>query len=112
MMLASLIVAVGLTACRPPASVPEVSPPVSPAVPPAAPGATQPVPAVITFYDRDTGTTTATPVAMVPESIAWATVGGVRIAVVRIESSAAGGRREIFRYAGDGALLDTTVAGP
>lgn len=114
-----MILVMLLAACRPPASAPEVAagaPPVSTVAPEVAP-AVAPVPAgahpgTITFVDRDTGETSVSPVTTVPESIAWATVGAQRVAVVRIESSAAGGHREIFRYGADGTLLDTTVAGP
>lgn len=118
-----ILVAV-LVGCRPPASGPVVGAPVEPVVvaPVAAPapsGPSEVVPAAapahpgtVAFLDRDTGVHTVTPVAELPESIAWAMVGDVKVPVVRVESTAAGGRREIFRYGADGALLDTTVAGP
>lgn len=80
------------------------------------PAATQPAavpaaehPGEIVFVDLDAKTETRRPAADVPETIAWATVDGRRVAVVRVESSAAGGAREIRRYGADGAPIDTTV---
>lgn len=105
-----------LLACRSPALPPPEPPPGEPmriepaAVPSTATEATRTAhPGTITFYDRDTGVTRVDDVAKVPESIAWWEGDGRRVAVTRIETSQAGGAREIFRFGADGALLDVTT---
>lgn len=101
-------------ACRPvgPPPVEVTAAPVVASAPVAsAPVASPPVtghPGTITFHDRDTGVTHVDDVATIPASIAWWEGGGRRVAVTRIETSQAAGRREIFRYGADGALLDVT----
>ncbi|MEL6349928.1 MAG: hypothetical protein AAFV53_42895 [Myxococcota bacterium] len=69
-------------------------------------------PGEITFIDHGTGETKIRDAAEVPETIAWATVGGERVAVVRVESRVMGDRREIQRYTADGTMVDSTVSTP
>ncbi len=98
-----------LLACPARSADPPASPPPDPPPAASAPGEH---PGTITFVDLDAGTSEARPASEVPEGIAWVTREGVRIPVVRIESTAVGGRREIHRYGPDGALLDSTVQAP
>lgn len=108
------VVLASLLACHPPTPVAPAAAPTAGAIalpaPPEAPPSSHP--GTIVFVDLDTGEERTLPVAEVPESIAWATVDGRLVAVVRVESRVRGGSREIARYAGDGLLVDTTVGGP
>ena len=111
------LLVVGALGCHPPASVPPAAaPPVTPDAPPtpapSEPGTAATHPGTVVFVDLDTGEESPLPVAEVPESIAWGLVEGRRVAVVRVESRARGGSREIVRYADGGVLVDTTVGGP
>lgn len=115
-MIRTGLVAALLGACHPPTPVapePAAAPPGGAIVAPPPPEAlTVAHPGTIVFVDLDTGEERTLAVADVPESIAFATVDGRAVAVVRVESRVRGGSREIARYARDGVLLDTTVGGP
>jgi hypothetical protein len=60
----------------------------------------------------DDGRTREQTVDQVPETVAWVTVNGVAVPVVRIESRAMGSGREIMQYGQKGPLLATTIGGP
>ena len=69
-------------------------------------------PGEITFIDHSTGETRISAASDVPETIAWATVDGEKVPIIRVESHVMGNRREIHRYGADGALVDSTVSAP
>jgi hypothetical protein len=65
-------------------------------------------PGSIRFIDETQSTEKVEPVSAVPASIAFATVNGAKVPVVKVVLSGAGDRREIRSYGADGALLATT----
>lgn len=89
-----------LAACLGGASTPAV-----PAAPPSHPG-------TIVMVDLDDGRTWEQPADQVPETVAWVTLDGAAVPVVRVESRSMGTGREILQYGADGTLLATTVGGP
>jgi hypothetical protein len=84
-----------------PAEVPAKAP-TAVAPSPADGGATHP--GTIVFMDH-AGNEKARSVREVPESVAWATVGGQRVPVVRVVEHRGGGRIEIVSYGPDGQEL-------
>jgi hypothetical protein len=65
------------------------------------------------MVDLDTGESREESADAVPETIAWAQVDGVRVAVTRIESRARpDGSREITKKGADGGTLEVTVSRP
>lgn len=68
-------------------------------------------PGVVAFVDEQARTEKLLPVAEVPESVAWGTLDGQRVAVVRVVAITAGGRRELHAYAADGRRVSSVVQG-
>lgn len=102
----------------PASAAPASAAPANTAPPSAAPNSAAPAthPGQITFVKAD-GSESTRPAAQVPESIAWATLDGQRVPVVRVVQHRAGPadaplRVEIVRYAADGRELDRTVSAP
>ncbi len=66
-------------------------------------------PGTILFVDETAGTEHLRPAAEVPETIAWALVGGVRVPVTRVVARVADKQRVLRSYGADGTLLSSTV---
>lgn len=81
----------------------------TPPPPVEAPAAVAPQAGVVVMVNHDEGTTREVPVDSLPETMAWATVDGVRVPVARIESRLRGAQLEVTRFGADGALLDVTT---
>ncbi|MCA9544480.1 MAG: hypothetical protein KC613_08820 [Myxococcales bacterium] len=69
-------------------------------------------PGEITFVDEDAGTERARPAAEVPASVAFVTVDGATVPVVRVVSRMRGPQRVIRSYGPEGQLLSTTLQAP
>jgi hypothetical protein len=67
-----------------------------------------PHPGQITFVDATAGTERTEAAAQVPETIAFVTVEGQKVPVVRVVARTARDRREIQSFGADGRLLKTT----
>jgi hypothetical protein len=65
-------------------------------------------PGTIRFVDETNATEREEAASAVPASVAFATVNGEKVPVVKVVLSGAGDRREIRSYGADGALLSTT----
>ena len=66
-------------------------------------------PGTIVFVDDASGTARTRSAAEVPETIAWATVDGERLPVVRVVAITVGPQRTLRSYGPDGRLLSSTV---
>jgi hypothetical protein len=88
------------------------SPTAAGAAPDARATATGGHPGTIVFVDAD-GSERSQPASEVPDAIAWATVNGTRVPVVRVVRTGTSQRIEIARYGADGQVLErTTGAAP
>ena len=65
-------------------------------------------PGTVTFVDVAEKSERTLSVSEVPDTIAWATVNGARVAVVKVVALTHGARRELQSFAADGRLLMTT----
>jgi hypothetical protein len=70
----------------------------------------EPHPGEIVNVDKVEGRTWTRKASEVPASVAWVKVGDQWKAVVRIEITGAGDRREVTKLGADGELLETTMA--
>ena len=67
-------------------------------------------PGSIRFVDETAATERVESADKVPPSIAFVTVNGVQVPVVKVVFSGSGERREIRSFGADGQLLSTTYA--
>lgn len=65
-------------------------------------------PGTVRFVDELAKTERVEPVEQVPEAVAFATVAGVQVPVVKVVLSGSPARRELRRYGQDGTLLEST----
>lgn len=66
-------------------------------------------PGQITFVDETAKTEQTLPVAQVPEAVAWGTLNGEPVAIVKVVAVTFGPRRELHSYSADGKLVSTTM---
>lgn len=66
-------------------------------------------PGTIVFVDQAAKTEKVLPSSQVPETVAWGTLDGQAVAIVRVVAITGATRRELHSYSADGRLVSTTL---